>query len=65
MKPLSFEQMESINGGNWIGDFCDWVGNALQSAWDWVSTQVGNLTFSFYTETIGGITFYGVSVGYR
>ena len=65
MKPLSFEQMESINGGSWIGDFCDWVGNALQDAWDWIRSQASHLTFSLHTQSIGGIMFYGVTIGYN
>lgn len=65
MNKLSFEQLECINGGSWISDFCDWVGNCLQAAWDWVQSQAASLVFTYYTEYIEGIgTVYGVKITY-
>lgn len=57
--------MECINGGSWFSDVCNWVGNSLQAAWNWATSNCNGLSFTFYYEYDSAVgPVYGVRLGY-
>ncbi len=66
MKELSFEQMECINGGGWLGDVWEWLTGACQDAWDWLISQFGGAVLDFYEEEVRGIgQVYGITITFN
>lgn len=33
---LSMVEMEEVNGGSWLDDAVDWIGEKLSQLWDWM-----------------------------
>lgn len=56
MKELSFEQMECINGGGWLGEAWDWIEEAAGNVWDWITDFFGDYGEKMLSGTIAALS---------
>ena len=51
MKELSFEEMEMITGGGWLGDAWDWIKNAVvdvaEAIADWFREEIARAAIEY------------------